>query len=155
MSFPIRSLIKNRYTAICLLCCLCILGALTVYGMRKIGSFTTGAKNPASAQTNTPPPIKVISITVNPRGFNPSKITVPEGLYLIDINNRSGISELGLQLGALNTKKLKESKRPKDSQGRELKSQDWRGLFNLDKGTYTITESSHPNWVVEIQVNKK
>jgi hypothetical protein len=123
--------------------------------MRKIGSLTTSAKNPALTQTGTPPPIKVISITVNPRGFSPSKITVPEGLYLIDINNRSGIPELGLQLGELNNKKLKESKRLKDKQGRELKSQDWRGLFNLDKGTYTITESSHPGWVVDIQVTKK
>jgi hypothetical protein len=74
---------------------------------------------------------------------------------LIDINNRSGIPELDLRLGALNGKKLKESKPLKDKQGRELKSLDWRGLFNLDKGTYTITESSHPDWVVEIKVDKK
>jgi hypothetical protein len=97
----------------------------------------------------------VISITVNPRGFNPSRVTVPEGLYLIDINNRSGLSELNLQLGALNSRKLKESRRPKDSQGRELKSQDWRGFFNLDRGVYTVTESSHPNWVLQIQVDRK
>jgi hypothetical protein len=131
------------------------LAALSVLGMRMTGSLTANANNPASAQNKTPPPIKVISITVNPRGFNPSRITVPEGFYLIDINNRSGFPELNLQLGALSAKKLKESKRPKDSQGRELKSQDWRGFFNLDKGTYTITESSHPTWVLQIQVDKK
>lgn len=151
----IRSLTKDRYTAICLSCCLIVIGALSVSGMRKIGSLTTGAKKPALAQTKTPPPVKVITITVTPRGFVPTEITVPEGPYLIDINNRSGIPELDLQLGALNGKKLKESKRLKDKDGRELKSLDWRRLFNLDKGRYTITESSHPGWVVDIQVDKK
>jgi hypothetical protein len=131
------------------------LGALSAAGMRKARLFTISATNPASAQARTPPPIKVISITVNPRGFNPSRITVPEGLYLIDINNRSGLPELNLQLGALNNRKLKESRRPKDSQGRELKSQDWRGFFNLDRGVYTVMESSHPNWVLQIQVDRK
>ncbi len=155
MSFPLRSSTKNRYIAVCLLCCLIALVTLCVFGMKKIGSPTTSAKSPVSTQTDAPRPIKVISITVNPRGFNPSKIAIPEGLYLIDINNRSGFSDLDLQLSALNSRKLKESKRPKDNQGRELKSDDWRGLFNLDKGTYTITESSHPGWVLEIRVDKK
>ncbi len=153
--FPLRSLTKHRYIAICLLCFLIVLVALSVLGMRRIGLLTTKAENPALTQLRTAPPIKVISVTVNPRGFSPSKVTVPEGLYLIDINNRSGVAELNLQLGTLNAKKLKESKRVKDNQGRELKSLDWRGFFNLDKGTYTVRESSHPNWILEIQVDKK
>jgi hypothetical protein len=94
MSFPLRPLTKNRYIAICSLCSVIALAALSVLGMRMTGSLTANANNPASAQNKTPPPIKVISITVNPRGFNPSRITVPEGFYLIDINNRSGFPEL-------------------------------------------------------------
>lgn len=155
MPVTLRSLTQSRYAAFCLLCCLIALVALSVFGMRKIGWATTGASNPPQAQNNLPPPVKVITITVTPRGFEPAEITVPEGPYLIDINNRSGIPELDLQFGALNGKKLKESKPLKDKEGRELKSLDWRGLFNLDKGTYTIKESSHPDWAVEIQVDKK
>jgi hypothetical protein len=122
--------------------------------MRKIGSLTARANNPALTQQSTPAPVKVITITVTSRGFDPSEIEVPEGRYLISINNRSEIPDLDLRFGALNARKLKESKRLKDKDGHELKSLDWRGLFNLDKGIYKITESSHPDWSVEIRVEK-
>jgi hypothetical protein len=155
MPLTLRSLINSRYAIVGLLCCLIALVALSASGIRKVGSLTAGANNPAPTQNNTPPPVKVISIAVTSRGFDPSEIAVPEGRYLIDINNRSGIQELDLRFGALNGKKLKESKRLKDKDGRVLKSLDWRGLFNLDKGTYTITESSHPDWVAEIRVDEE
>lgn len=59
-------------------------------------------------------PVKVISIRVNPDGFSPSDVEVPEGLYLVDINDRTGLPEISVQLGNLNTKKLNEAKPAKD-----------------------------------------
>lgn len=110
----------------------------------------------AIAQTTTnPSPVKVISITVHSDGFSPSDVEVPEGLYLLDINNRSGLPGINVQFGNLNAKKLKEVKPAKDKQGRELKIQDYRGLFNLENGQYTITEANHPKWSLKLKVTAK
>lgn len=111
---------------------------------------------PATAQTTAnPSPVKVISIIVNSDGFSPSEVEVPEGLYLLDINDRSGLPEISVQLGNLNTKKLKEVKPAKDKQGRILKIQDYRALFNLENGQYTITEADHPKWSLKLKVTAK
>jgi hypothetical protein len=111
---------------------------------------------PVATQTTTnPSPVKVISITVNPDGFSPSDVDVPEGLYLLDINDRTGLPEINVQLGNLNSKKLKEAKPAKDKQGRILKMQDYRGLFSLENGQYTITEANHPKWSLKIKVTAK
>lgn len=100
-------------------------------------------------------PVKVISITVNPDGFSPSEVEVPEGLYLLDINNRSGLLDINVQLGNLNARKLQEVKPSKDKEGHIVKTQDYRGLFSFENGQYTITEADHPKWSLKIKVTPK
>ena len=150
MPFSFRRLSKAGFLSLGLL----ILVGLTVWAL------SSGLKRPISpaliAQTKaTPPPVKVVSLTVTPAGFSPTELTLPEGLYLLDINNRSGVAELNLQFGELNARKLKETKPVKDKQGRIVKLQDFRGLFDLQNGKYTITEANHPKWVVELKVTPK
>ena len=122
------------------------LGLVMVVGLT-VWALGSGWKRPLFpalvAQTKASP-IKVVSLTVTPAGFSPSDLTLPEGLYLLDINNHSGVADLNLQFGELNARKLKEGKPVKDKQGRILKLQDFRGLFDLPTGKYTISEANHP-----------
>ncbi len=135
------------------------LGIMVVIGLT-VWALSRSWKRPpslsvAAQATPTPPPLKVVSITVTPAGFSPADLTIPEGLYLLDINNRSGVANLNLQFGDLNTRKLKETKPVKDRQGRLLPLQDFRGLFDLRSGKYTITEANNPKWIAELKVTQK
>jgi hypothetical protein len=135
------------------------LGVLVVLGLT-VWALNSGWKRPttslAAAQaTPTPPPIKVVSFTLTSAGFSPAEITIPEGLYLLDINNRSGRTNLNLQFGDLNARKLKETKPVKDKDGRLIPLQDFRGLFDLRNGRYTITEANNPKWIADIKVTQK
>lgn len=149
-NFPLRFLKVHLIT----LGAMMVLGIIGLAWSRQLWKTpvpTVATEISATVQTTTnPSPVKVISITVNPDGFSPSDVEVPEGLYLVDINDRTGLPEINVQLGNLNTKKLKEAKPAKDKQGRILKMQDYRGLFSLENGQYTITEANHPKWSLKI-----
>ena len=160
MPFSLRKLTKLHFIAFCLLASLGL--STFAFSWRDWISKPTNksaavvAAVPAIVQTAAnSSPIKVISITVNSDGFSPSDVEVPEGLYMLDINDRSGLPAINVQLGNLNAKKLKEVKPAKDKQGRILKIQDYRALFNLENGQYTITEADHPKWSLKLKVTAK
>lgn len=152
MPFSLCRLTKTQLLALGLV----TLVAITALAWNTYKTASARAGSPRAEQTTTASsPVKVISITVNPDGFSPSDVEVPEGLYLLDLNNRSGLPEINVQFGNLNNRKLKEVKPAKDKQGRELKMRDFRGLFNLDNGQYTITEANHPKWSLKLKVTAK
>lgn len=154
-NFPLRFSIAHLIT-LGLVMLLAVIGLAWSKQTWKSATPIVAAVLPATTQTTTnPSPVKVISITVNSDGFSPSDVEVPEGLYLLDINDRSGLPQINVQLGNLNAKKLKEVKPAKDEQGRILKIQDYRALFNLENGQYTITEADHPKWTLKLKVTAK
>lgn len=78
-------------------------------------------------------------ITITPKGFDPPEIRRPMGRFFLLVENRSGASELNLQLNRVAGNKLNEIRLPK---GRL----SWRPLVDLTPGQYVLTESGRPNW---------
>lgn len=92
-----------------------------------------------------PERVKVLHFTLTPLGFSPTEMTVPEGLYTIEVINRSGLSMFSLHLGRLSERKLKEV----DS---ARKLGEWRGFFNLKRDDYVVTVNEKTEWTARLQV---
>lgn len=86
---------------------------------------------------------QVISLQLNPSGFEPEETIVPHGKFLILLQNRSGQRDLNFWLARENQERLAES----DSEKR-----DWKAQVQLGPGTYVIGETSHPEWKAIIRV---
>lgn len=92
-------------------------------------------------------PVKVLHFTLTPLGFNPSAMTVPEGLYVIDVTNRSGLSTFSLNLGRLSGHKLKEVDTAR-------KRGEWSGYFRLKKDDFVLTVNEKTAWTASLEVTK-
>jgi hypothetical protein len=99
----------------------------------------TGQSSPAPAR------VEVQVITVRPRGFEPSNITRPAGIFLLAVDNRSGLDELLLRLDREAGNRVHEQRVPR-------KKLDWRGAFDLTPGHYVLTEANNPDWVCHITI---
>ena len=86
---------------------------------------------------------QVISLQLNPSGFEPAETTAHRGKFLILLQNRSGQRDLNFWLGRENQERLAES---------EPQKRDWKAQVQLGPGTYVIGESSHPEWKAIIRV---
>lgn len=88
-----------------------------------------------------------IVFTLRPTGFEPSEINVPEGRYLLVVENRTGMPEVNLQLYRQPGQKQKEARLIR---GKSV----WKSVVELNAGRYVITEAGHPEWVCHVVVRK-
>jgi hypothetical protein len=109
-----------------------------------MSGWTTGR----SAVDADPQRIRVLHFTLTPLGFNPSSMTVPEGLYVIEVTNRSDLSQFSLSLGRLSNHKLKEVDATR-------KLGEWRGLFRLKSDDFALTLNEKPGWSAKLRITKE
>ena len=86
---------------------------------------------------------QVISLQLNPSGFEPAETSAHRGKFLILLQNRSGQRDLNFWLARENQERLTES---------EPQKRDWKAQVQLGPGTYVIGENSHPEWKAIIRV---
>ena len=123
-----------------------------------LGTFTASAyliKSAPATQELTatqgqPPPtqIEAESITLLPRWFEPSQIARPEGIFLIAVDNRSGVHGPVFRLNRVAGGRLHEVRMAK---GRLA----WRHLVDLSPGDYVLTEATHPDLVCRITITPR
>lgn len=89
--------------------------------------------------------VKVERITITPRGFEPSEITLPKGKVIFAVDNRSGLPEINLQFDRVAGSRLKQVKVLRQKL-------DWAEGFDLTPGSYILTEANHPEWVCHITI---
>lgn len=86
-------------------------------------------------------------ITIRPTGFEPREITRPEGLFLLAVENRSGLQTVQLRLDSAAGARVRDVQMPRSKH-------DWSEGFDLPPGTYVLTEAYHPEWLCSITIAK-
>lgn len=114
-----------------------------------------GDENPPSttAMTETKPQpieqrdqkVETELLTIRRTGFHPSRVSRPEGKFLLAVSNRSGAVELNLRLHSVTGVRLVETRVSN-------KQLYWSGLVTLPAGEYVLTEANHPNWICRITI---
>jgi len=96
------------------------------------------------------PEIVLVRLVLKPQGFNPSEITVTEGLVRIEVLNRVGFPELPMLL-----EREAEELRPKQvlrQEPFERRRPKWAHEMLFEPGTYTVSVEERPNWTSRIVV---
>lgn len=91
---------------------------------------------------------KAILLTIRPTGFEPKEITVAHGKYLLVVRNRTGLDQFAFQLDRDQGARIYEAHPPR------LKRDD-KHLFDLNPGSYVLTETTHPEWTCRITVTAR
>jgi hypothetical protein len=108
-------------------------------------SSTPEPKAITTVPQSQPADITVELVTVHPWGFDPEEITVTRGIFLLAIDNHSGLNNLSIGLFRETGNKLREINMPR---GRI----NWNEGVDLLPGTYVLKEASHPDWTCTITV---
>lgn len=87
-------------------------------------------------------------VTVHPTGFEPTEITRPKGKFLLIVNNRSGLTEVDLQLRRNAGTKLREKKL-------QFAKRRWSEVIQLPPGQYEITEANNPEWIFRMTIDDR
>ena len=91
-------------------------------------------------------PLEVELIDLRPSGFEPHEINRPAGRFLLNVNNRSGMTPLSLSIQREN-QSVAERKRL----GKDLV---WRKSIDLSPGHYVLREANHPGWQCLITITR-
>ena len=123
-----------------------------------VGHRTAGPRSPAGMeqppsavevtpvrQVANPPEVELV--TILPYGFDPPKISRPNGHFIVVMDNRSGLDGLSLTLTAESTPSVVLL-----SKQLTLSELDGYNSLDLSPGHYALREANHPEWscVVEI-----
>lgn len=89
-------------------------------------------------------------ITIHSTGFLPAAITRPQGLFVLAVENRSGLQVVQLRLDheAGAGARLRDVQMPRNKH-------DWKDALDLTPGSYILTEAYHPEWVCKITITSK
>lgn len=87
-------------------------------------------------------------ITIQPGGFEPAEITRPQGRVFLEVDNRSGLSEINLRLDAEHGNRLHQARVRREQL-------DWHQEIDLRPGRYLLTEANHPDWVGRITITAR
>ncbi|HWW75671.1 MAG TPA: hypothetical protein VNZ44_09760 [Pyrinomonadaceae bacterium] len=85
------------------------------------------------------------SVTLTPRGFEPSELSVGGVKFFLSVENRSGVRGLTLRLDPEHGNRVREFTQPED----EL---DWVEELGLTPGSYTLSVAGRPGWVCRVNV---
>lgn len=91
---------------------------------------------------------KVLLLTMRPSGFEPQRLTLNAGKYLVVVRNRTGLSEFALRLERETGERLHEA-------AARRYQRDWKYLLQLPPGTYVLKETNHPEWICRITVTPR
>ena len=108
----------------------------------------TGQRQSATTEAAAAKPDRSVVqelLTLRPSGFDPAEITIPNGNFMLAIDNLTYLPDLNLTLAEDKKGKLKEIKI-------ESKNRDWREEIDLKPGVYTLSEANHPRWTCRITV---
>jgi len=95
----------------------------------------------ASSSSNALPGVRV---TIRPTGFDPTELTLPQGRFVLTVDNRSGLRELTFRINSESGARLQEVTMPREKL-------NWRGIIN-PAGSYVITETAHPDWQCRVTI---
>lgn len=114
---------------------------------RPAAAETAKVRTPGEELRDDPPPLPadVTLTTLNASGFTPSEIAHEAGRFRIVVQNRSGEVTLDLRLDGEGSSRWMERHALGEVQG-------WVAEVELAAGTYTITDSRHPEWVCHLTV---
>ena len=129
----------NRKKSLILVAALFAAGAVT-YSARALNAPAPAP--PAAAEAD---PVRVISVTLRPTGFEPSEVSVPAGRYLLVVNNRTGLEQFTPRLG-------REGQGAADEAGTLRHKRAWKKALQLTPGQYALAEADRPEWVCRITV---
>ena len=105
---------------------------------------------PARAAAAQPPAsaVKAAVVTVRPNGFEPSEITEPKGLFVLAVENRSGLQTIQLRLDAVTGNRINDRPIPRNKH-------DLAQALDLPPGQYVLSEAYHPDWRCTITITAK
>jgi hypothetical protein len=78
-------------------------------------------------------------LVLRPSGFEPAEVSWPKDRFFVAIDNHTSVSDLEVG-GRVKEVNLK------------MRKQRAAGVFDLQPGTYLLTEASHPGWVCRITI---
>ena len=90
--------------------------------------------------------IKVVLVNLRPEGCEPEELQLSAGEYLFIARNRTGLDELNLRL-------IRENQQIAGGKIPALRK-DWKQRLKLTPGTYQLTESTQPEWICRIVVER-
>lgn len=119
--------------------------AVTAFG---VSTWTRPSSAQSQEETEAPRDARVELFTLTPTGFEPHEVTLPAGDYLLVFNNRTGLDEFALRLDRVGQGRVREAHPPR-------RKRTWRGMLKLTPGSYTVTETSHPEWSLRLTVTPR
>ncbi|HEV2763480.1 MAG TPA: hypothetical protein VGV38_10930 [Pyrinomonadaceae bacterium] len=123
--------------------------ALLLATCATLAAARAGLTNPsAPAAERRPERVEVETVTLRPTGFDPAEITRPQGPFILEVDNRSGLDELDLVVAAERGERLREARVPRTRL-------DWRQQLDLRPGTYLLTEAGRPERACRITVTAR
>ena len=139
---PARPTSVGLITAACLLLILCAAAPAA----RRWVCPTSVAATAVPRQEQPAYRHSAIVFTLLPEGFEPAEITLPQGRYLLAVENRTGLAEeVELQLHREDGDKLREKRL-----GRGKRA--WKEVVELVPGRYVVSEAGHPDWVCHLTI---
>lgn len=147
MPFTLRN--SHRFRLLLLLM-LVVVSAVLISARWKPGSQPNQSApetqlSPAQ-ETRTQPEAELITIT--PTGFEPDQISRPQGPFILAVDNRSGLDEVGLYLE-------RETGSRTDVQPSRKRKLAWREIVDLPAGRYVLRAADHNDWRCTITVTPR
>ena len=133
---------------------LCALTAFVVQPYRDGGGSRISAMesgrfpSPAGSTTQQSENVEAEVITIRPTGFEPQEITRPKGLFLLAVENRSGLQTIQLRLDREAGARIRDPQFPRNKH-------DWKDRLDLPPGRYILSEAYHPLWSCVLTVTAK
>ena len=132
----------SHHFKICLSICLLLAsGALIAARWKTTKAFVTQSQ-PAETR------FEAELITVTPAGFEPHEITLPQGRFMLAVDNRSGLDEVSLYLERDTGAPVKPSLARKGKLA-------WREVVDLPVGTYILRAANDESWRCRITLTPR
>jgi hypothetical protein len=104
-----------------------------------------GAHNPAKPE--------ILTIPLLPEGFVTPQVTIPAGVYVIDVLNRSGIRGIKVEVDRMTGASVDGNAEKHEADGQDDKySARFLKSVNLTAGTYRVRIIGYPKWVFAVNV---
>lgn len=82
--------------------------------------------------------VEIELVTILPDGFHPEEITRPKGVFIIAVENRSGLEDIELLLDREAGSRLRQVRIP-------VNKLNWKEGLDLTPGRYVLTEATNPD----------
>lgn len=122
-----------------------VLAALAAAAFGVGTRFSPAAQPEQQQDAEAPREARAEVFTVTPAGFEPAEVTLPAGDYLLVFNNRTGLDEFELRLDREGHGTMRRARAPR-------RKRALREMLKLTPGSYVVTETNHPEWVLRLTV---